>query len=210
MNKHDLNKLKEKISNRKNDLNLTSSNVNPRNKFLTELYESVDSGKETNASVLVKRVHNLVSEKKNEKTMLPINENFDTNFNNQKQTHQPFIFSKENDMERDDDLWKEIERRNNQTLANSLEKYSQYSLNKNQQPSFPQINDDLLNQKIKGIIDNHLLESFTPIVEETIKSTIVELYAVERIKEVLKENKNLIKEIVYDVIRELQKRTKPK
>jgi hypothetical protein len=36
------------------------------------------------------------------------------------------------------------------------------------------------------------------------------MYAVERIKEVLQENKEMIKSIVYDTIRELQAKSKAK
>jgi hypothetical protein len=54
------------------------------------------------------------------------------------------------------------------------------------------------------------VENFGPIVEEAIKSTILELYAVERIKEVLTENKEIIKTVVYETIRELQAKSKTK
>jgi hypothetical protein len=59
-------------------------------------------------------------------------------------------------------------------------------------------------------VNNYLIENFGPVVEEAIKSTILEMYAVERIKEVLHENKDLVKTIVYDTIRELQAKSKNK
>ena len=42
------------------------------------------------------------------------------------------------------------------------------------------------------------------------KDVIIEMYAVERIKKVLTENKEIIKSIVYETIRELQAKSKNK
>jgi hypothetical protein len=74
----------------------------------------------------------------------------------------------------------------------------------------PMINEGYLTESVKRTVNNYLMENFGPIVEEAIKSTILEMYAVERIKEVLTENKEMIKSVVYETIRELQNKNKNK
>ena len=49
---------------------------------------------------------------------------------------------------------------------------------------------------MQQIVNGHLAENLGPIFEEAIKGTVIEMFAVERIQEVLKENKDLIKEVV--------------
>jgi hypothetical protein len=70
------------------------------------------------------------------------------------------------------------------------------------------LNEAYLTENVKKIVNNYLVENFGPVVEEAIKSTILEMYAVERIKEVLTENKEMVQKIVYDTIRELQAKSK--
>jgi hypothetical protein len=72
----------------------------------------------------------------------------------------------------------------------------------------PMLNEGYLVENVKKVVSNYLIENLGPIMEESIKSTILELYAVDRIKEVLTENKEMIKTIVYETIRELQAKKK--
>lgn len=72
----------------------------------------------------------------------------------------------------------------------------------------PMINEGYLTESVKRTVNNYLMENFGPIVEEAIKSTILEMYAVERIKEVITENREIIKTVVYETIRELQAKKK--
>lgn len=74
----------------------------------------------------------------------------------------------------------------------------------------PMLNEGYLVENVKKVVSNYLIENLGPIMEESIKSTILELYAVDRIKEVLNENKEMIKTIVYETIRELQAKNKNK
>ena len=73
-----------------------------------------------------------------------------------------------------------------------------------------QINEGYLVENVKKIVDNYLIDNFGPVVEEAIKSTIIEMFAVERIKEVLTENREMIKTVVYETIKELQAKNKAK
>lgn len=210
MAKPDLNKLKSEIANRRNEKTATIDGVAPRDKFLNGLLESLHTGRETQASALVKTVDNTVAAKKKETARLPINETVHVQ-------HAPAQRPTPIDMspERDEQLWMEMENRRKQTLAESMQTYI-HSPNVGapmvnspvQQPM--SLNEQYLTENVTKIVNNYLVENFGPIVEEAIKSTILELYAVERIKEVLTENKEIIKTVVYETIRELQAKSKTK
>lgn len=130
--------------------------------------------------------------------------------------------------ERDDAMYGDINRKMKSiTLAESIDNYNKGIVNPNQlfnakgQPVHPDgslmlppapttVNEGYLVENVKKIATNYLIENLGPIMEESIKSTILEMYAVDRIKEVLNENKEMIKTIVYETIRELQAKSKSK
>jgi len=210
MAKQDLNKLRTEIANRRKEMTATVDGVAPRDKFLNGLMESLQTGRETQASALVKTVDNTVAAKKKESARLPINETVPV---------QTPKIEKSSGMdmspEREEQLWIEMEKRRKQTLAESMQGFVQPQQPSAQTPNNygnqpMQMNEGYLIENVKGIVNNYLVENFGPIVEEAIKSTILELYAVERIKEVLTENKEIIKTVVYETIRELQAKSKTK
>ena len=225
-NKIDFNKIKGEIDNRKKERNMVSSRlgesvgrgVAPRDEFLNGLITSLHTGKETPSSSLIKNVENTVAAKKGETNRLPVNE---THVQPQPQQRQRPIQLNEQpvDMspERDEQLFADLEKKRKRTLAESIEGYVQ---NKNpQEPQYQppqygqpvapnQLNEGYLVENVKKIVDNYLINNFGPVVEEAIKSTILEMYAVDRIKEVLNENKDLVKSMVYETLREIQKKNK--
>ena len=69
---------------------------------------------------------------------------------------------------------------------------------------------DALNEQISIAFDNFLKEDLSTVLQEAMKSSIVETYKAERVKIALQENKNLIRTIVLDVIKELQERNPKK
>lgn len=211
--KVDLNKLKDEIDNRKKMKNITPSslgesvNAAPRDVFLNGLLESLRTGKETAATSLVKTVDNRVSEKKGDTTKLPVQP-----VQQQRQPiPQPLV---ETSPERDEQLFYDLEAKRKQTLAESMQGYMNAphvgAPMQNQPQQQPILNEGYLVENVKKVVNNYLTENFASIVEDTIKSTILEMYAVERIKEVLTENKDLIKGLVYETIRELQAKAKNK
>jgi hypothetical protein len=216
--KPDLNKLKAEIATRKNEKTSTIDGVTPRDKFLYGLIESIQTGRETQSTALVKTVDNTVAAKKKETGRLQVNE---TVAPVQQVPQRPAqIQPVDMSPERDEQLWAEMEKRKKQTLAESLQTYisaphagapmgqqpMQYNVGQPMQPM--QLNEQYLTENVKKIVNNYLVENFGPIVEEAIKSTILEMYAVDRIKEVLTENKEMVQKIVYDTIRELQAKSK--
>ena len=120
--------------------------------------------------------------------------------------------------ERDDKIFSDLEsKRRNVTLAESIEGFNKTkTIPSVQQPTtysstgIPMLNEGYLVENVKRVVNNYLAESLGPIFEEAIKSTIIEMYAVERIKEVLQENKEMVKSVVYETIRELQAKNKAK
>lgn len=219
MAKINLNMLKDEIENRKSGKNIApskfgenvGSGLAPKNVFLNGLLEAIHTGRENASSSLIKTVDNKVATKKGESTRLQISET------TQAPSRIPLPSGENYDMspERDEQLYRDMESRRKQTLAESIEGYSKIPTMgapmQNSPNGMPQqINEAYLTENVKKIVNNYLIENFGPVVEEAIKSTIIEMYAVERIKEVLHENKDLVKTIVFETIRELQAKSKNK
>ncbi len=214
--KPDLNKLKSEIESRKREKNSTSptgelvaEGVSPRDTFLYGLMESWKTGRENTSTNLVKLKTSKMLEKLGEQPVAtqtvqqPV----------QRAAAQP-LHEVDMSPEREEQLFNDIERKRKQTLAESIEQYSKTPVigSPMMQPQgVPmQLNEAYLTENVKKIVNNYLVENFGPVVEEAIKSTILEMYAVERIKEVLQENKEMVKSIVYETIRELQAKSKAK
>jgi len=221
MAKPDLNKLRTEIASRKNERSNTSTvvngnvvnNVAPRDKFLYELQQS----HETAASQRIKLIENQVAIKNKETPLHNINE-----APVERETARMPIQSANNkvDMspERDEQLFIDLQAKNKQTLAESLAPYvggkpQQYTnSNQNLSAGVPaqQLNEGYLVENVKKIVDNYLINNFGPVVEEAIKGTILEMYAAERIKEVLTENKEMIRGAIFEVIKEISDKNKAK
>jgi flagellar biosynthesis/type III secretory pathway protein FliH len=76
---------------------------------------------------------------------------------------------------------------------------------KNGQPMQPQ-QGNMLTEHVQNAVDGFMNEHFSGIVQEAMKNTIIEMYSVERVKKTLEENKDLIRNVVVEVIKELQQR----
>ena len=226
-NKIDLTKLKQEIDKSKKESQakatpLNNASISPRDAFLHGLVESLHSGRETISTTLVKHVDNKTAEKKQEKARLPISQTAPSLTENVPPVAQP---PSTVGVDREAQMYADFEKMKRQTLAESINQYTGQQqtnmppvVNYNGQQlltSIPQqqvptgnINEGVLVESVKEIVNNHLIESLSPILEDTIKGTIIEIFAQERIKEVIEENKEMIKDIVYETIRELQRRKK--
>ena len=228
MAKPDLNKLKSEIHSRKVERGIVAENAQgtsllPKDVFLNELLTSLNTGQETKATNLIKIVENKTAAKFGEivrhdvAPIAPVVQ----------QRPQPKNLNEvEMSPERDELLFAEFEkRRKSSTLAGDIEGFNKGVVQPIQnyqntpyvgqpmQPNaggVPMLNEQYLGESVKRIVNNYLIENFGPVVEEAIKTTILEMYAVERIKEVLTENKEMIKTVVYETIRELQSKNKSK
>jgi hypothetical protein len=216
----DLNKIKGEIESRKRERNMTQSsfgeqvNAAPKDVFLNGLLESLQTGRETAALNLLKTVDNKASIKIGEIPKHTINE---TSVQRRPIQMEEKQHSVEMSPERDEQLFHDIEKKRKSTLAESMEGYinpaghrpTQVPLNEGTYQQ-PMLNEVYLAESVKRMVNNHLIENLGPVLEESIKSTIIEMYAVERINEVLRENKEFIKTVVIDTIKEIQARSKAK
>jgi hypothetical protein len=234
-NKLDLNKIRDEIDKEKKSRNMTpsqlgenvGSGVAPRDEFLNGLITTLNSGKETPSSNLIKVVENKVAAKNNKTARYKVNE-----------TQSPTtIPSKPSQVdmspEREEQLYADMEAKRKQTLAESIASYTGSQKGNqsgsvdfngikylttppkapepNQSVSQPmQINEAALTENVKNVVNGYLSENLGSVFEEAIKGTIIEMYAVERIKEVLNENRDLIKSVVVETIREIQAKNKKK
>lgn len=229
--KLDLNKIRDEIDKEKQS-RLTPSQlgepvntgVAPRDVFLHGLVESLNKGVATPSSTLVKSVENKVAEKHGETRSHVINET------SVQQTTPTRI---EMSPDRDEQLFTDLESKRKQTLAESIANFSgtqtgnatqaptadfngtQYLTSPPQNVPAPasvgapmQINEGALVENVKNVVNGYLSENLGAVFEEAIKGTIIEMYAVERIKEVLNENRDLIKSVVVETIRDIQQRNK--
>ena len=227
--KVDLKKLKSEIANRKLEKGVVSANISegvegsgPRDTFLNGLMMSLKTGQATPATNLIKGVENSVASKHGEAQKHIIKEAAPV----RTQTNSPSRINMS--PERDEQMFKDLEKRSNQTLAESISSFSgtqtgaaappvidyggtQYLTSAPQSASVPQnLNEAALAESVKGMVNTHLSENLGPIFEEAIKGTIIEMYAIDRIKEVLKENPHLVKDVVIETIKEIQARNKAK
>jgi len=228
--KIDLNKLTTEIQSRRKERVVISEKATgtallPKDEFLNGLLTSLNTGQETKASNLIKLVENKVAVKHGEivrHEVTPI-----AQANHPVQTRN--LNELEMSPERDELLWAEVEKKkalSKQTLAESIGEFNKISppvqgynnvpfigqpMQPQQYTNQPmQLNEAYLAENVKKVVNNYLTENLGPIFEEAIKSTIIEMYAVERIKEVLTENKEMIKTVVYETIREIQAKNKNK
>jgi hypothetical protein len=233
--KLDLNKLRDEIDKEKQNKNMTQSSlgesvgtgVSPRDVFLKGLLEARETGADNAATTLIKTVENKTTEKHggiithkiNETAPMPV---------------QPRTPTVEMSPERDEQLFRDLETKRKATLAESIQQFTGSqtaappapAVNYNGQQfltSAPagapvttpvgapmQINEAALVENVKNVVNGYLSENLGVIFEEAIKGTIIEMYAVERIKEVLNENRDLVKSVVVETIREIQAKSKAK
>jgi hypothetical protein len=221
--KVDLNKIKEEIDVRKRERGVLSEKVQgttlmPKDQFLNGLLTSLQTGQDTAATNLIKLVENKTAAKHGEvvrhniETVAPVPPT---------RPIQGGIPLEQVDMspEREEIMFRDLEAKRKKTLAESMQQY--YNTPAVGAPmtnvptamplttgGIPMLNEVYLSENVKKIVNGYLTENLGPIFEEAIKSTIIEMYAVERIKEVLNENREMVKSIVIETIKEIQARSK--
>ena len=224
MAKIDLSKLSEEIDKRKRDKTTVSESLGeidgnistPKNKFLNELLQSLETGKPSPSTQRIGLIDEKVSEKFGEK-IVPRKQPQTTS---KSQSHLDIPEERsivDLEKSREDALYEEFKRRQSEYSNRVKGSYEDDLLNEltgKKQPQQPQptqsgyLNEGHIVNNVKKVVDNYLAENFSVIVEETIKDSIIEMYAIERIKNVLSENKDLIKSVVIETIRELQAKKK--
>ena len=203
-NKIDLSKLRKEIDNRKQSKGIVSESLGettgnivvPKDAFLNGLEISLRTGRPSESSNRIKIVEAKVAEKQGEKRTIPTGNDLSTIPT--QQINPPVQQSPE----RDALLYEELERKTKEYLGGGTSTPTQ-------EVNIPQqglVSPNSLNESVKKVID----ENFAHIVEHAMKDAIVEIYAVERIKEVLEENESMVRDVVIKTIRELQNKNKKK
>jgi len=210
----DLTKLRDEIDNRKRNKSGSSTNVNkikeanqPKDSFLNELITSLNTGKQTESTKLIKMVESKAAEKNGETPRTSSNTVSSELNKHSNQLSSPPAQTQTSD--RDYLLYEELERKKKE-MINGGANYNQGVSQINEMVKQPQQQAGLITEnQLNEAVDNIIKDKFAHIVEQAMKDSIVEIYANTRMKEVLDENEDYIKKIVIDTIRGLQKKKKP-
>lgn len=211
----DLSKLKEEIHTRKQAKGdvVDGQTVIPKDKFLNGLIESLNTGRETDSTQLIKLVENKTSEKTGGKpissgdnTMVAELEKRSGQVNPQSNVEQKHNIGG-SEAEREAKLYEEFERKKKELMGGGLTNINHDSGHSSPPPS--QNSQIISEAKLYETVNNVISEKFAIVVEQAMKDSIVEIYSAARMKEVIEENKDLIRNIVVEVIRGLQTKKKP-
>lgn len=204
-------KLMAEIEKRKSKKIESINNVAPRDEFLNGLLESLNTGRESKSTNLIKIVDNKIDGNVNEIQKHGVSNTISSSINNRKSD----LGNIDMLADREEQLHLDVEKKRKKILAESIQEYA----------NMPQVGEPMLgnihssetqmgfngvqlNETVKRMVNGYLAENITSIVEEAVRDVIIEMYAVDRIKSVLNENKEIIKKIVYETIKELQVKAK--
>lgn len=222
-NKFNLEGIKEEMATRRSERNTVSEQLGesiPNNQakdgFLNGLITSFNTGKETHATKRIKLIENKVDIREGKTPKFKENSEDIGALHevSQNMTSNRGVIPINTGMnpelgqaEREELMYAEMSKRalrGGQTLSENLMSVAGGNHNGGGQP----IASSQLTEGVKNVVNNYLAENFSLIVEESIKSTILEMYAVERIKEVLHENRGMIKAIMLEILKEMKAKQK--
>lgn len=206
----DLSKLREEIDSRKkvnNVGNQGSGGKAAKDTFLNELLTSVKTGQESRSTKILKMVEQKAVEKTGDKptsssrgeTMV---EAIGKHSGGGNTAPTPPEYT--GDEDRDHLLHEEYNRRMKEMFGEGAKEL----MPKQSQQAKPQPKQQINEEYLVDMVKKTISENFAPVVEQAMKEAIVEIYATERIKDVIQENESLIKNIVINTIRELQRKKK--
>lgn len=212
-----LSKLKDEIHSRKQAKGSGDADVNQgtaaKDEFLNGLVESLNSGQRSKSTELIRAVDSkasgdesqAISEGSSNNTVGAELDKFSGNKTPQSNTAPPTPPSNTGGEDRDHKLFEEYEKKKKELFGNKFNQTAPTSPQPQQQSQQPQ---QLNEEKIYEVVNNVISEKFATVVEQAMKDSIVEIYSAARMKEVLDENKDTIRKIVIDVIKELQSKKK--
>jgi len=177
--------------------------------FLNELLESRKTGRPTKAVNRIKKIENESikhSNQKYNKGDKPIfNEADESTPEPTRRKARTVDFSDDN---REEQMFRDFESSNNQTLAEQMEKFNQKGSSLPHHTQQPQSRggDGLQTRYLHETVDEYMTKNYAPLIENSIKNVMLETYAVETIKKALLENKDLLKAAVIEVIKDLKRK----
>jgi hypothetical protein len=204
----DLSKVKEEISNRKKQRDgitegSDGTQINPRYAFLHQLNNSLYTGKKNEATEHIKIIENKTAMKVGETPKMSVSNNIPQPPVNVQKQHNPQMQEppKEEYKERDYLLYEEVERKQREMYNGG------YKPPINQPQQNPHSPNAVLNEEyLSEVVNKRINEGFVTIVEQAMRDNIVEVYTKARMTEVLKENRDFLKGIVMEVLKEVIKK----
>jgi hypothetical protein len=209
----DLNGLRKAIDEsqaaRNASLGITEATGTPKDFFLNSLLKSRDSGRPSHATKVIE----LLAEKKDPNELQNdyrkiVNESPDIISNTtptpRAATRPPVNID---NRDRDEKLFENFGKKSNRTLAESITEFAS-----------PEIKEKIVNSpnagttsaNIEKLVAAYLAENLEVLMEDTINSTLLEMYSNERIKKGIQENRDTIRTMVIEAIREIQNNQKAK
>lgn len=219
--KIDLTNLVKEIETKKQERIPQGSNpnlgVNAKHQFLYGLMNAVNDSKPTHATELIKEVDNKASIREGKAPVMKTAQ--------QLPVQQPRTVRGINDFDREEIMYQDLNRKvQNKTLAESMDEFTRgggmYSPQQPmyppqtmypQQPMYPQQYPQQPMYPQPGFInEQQIINQVMPMINETLVRSVMELYSADIIKKVISENPKMLKEMVVEVIRELQQKNKEK
>lgn len=212
-NKVDFSKIKEELDNRKKNIAETATAENlPKDNFLFELSNSLRSGSESRATERIKLIEDKTAVKNNERPVHNVNSNVQVPSQRQPIGQQPKrpVFGEEFD--REEQMFNDLNTKQHRNAGMS-EVIGEYTGQSNKQPNRQygagnMLNEEVLNEAVIKSVNRYLGENLETILSEVIKDTMLEIFAKDRIKTVINEDKEAMKKMVIEAIRELQQKNK--
>lgn len=209
-NKVDFGKLRQEIEGKKKEIGVA---VEPKDKFLHQMLSSLDGGRVNESVKRVKVITDLANVKKGEKPIFhgddnTLRENVGNIENSKHRTNQINGDYREEMMY--GDAFNKMRKNVNNTeipgtLLEELEKFQNKNGSLNQIARERNNDSKVINEEfIKEEFNKILLENYQMLFEDSLNSKIIEMFAIDRIKNVLFENKALLRAVVIDVIRDLK------
>lgn len=207
----DLDIIKNEIEKRKSEQKTISENlgetsminVEAKDSFLNDLLHSVNSGRPTESTNLIKMVENKVAEKNGEESVhkvveTPVKKQPITLPN----TKSPVV---ENIEDRSELMFTDLNKKKNQGLSETLMNYGKQNMSHPQQPQSQQyLTEAQRINEIKSVVKSLISEDF---IREVAKDVIIEMYTFEQMDKAVKSNEDFIKKIMIDIIKK-SKRSK--
>jgi len=215
-----LNKLREEIDRRKSESgDGEQPSVPPKDRFLSGLKESLMTGRSNESINKIKKVTNKATDyynttyNKQERKPFDESQLRSEDYQTQPPRKGKTVMTEDYDSDRENQLHQQFSQSNKDTLADALEgqmrkKNPQYQNQEPQQQPRQRIDEQYLTEKINDGVSQFLVENINEIFTESMKSILLEQFSKEKLREVIFEDKQIFKEMVVDVIRELQKKKK--
>lgn len=206
----DVGKIQKEIERKKAQKGV--STIKNKDRFLSDLLESLKTGETGESITRMKTVANEASVKASERFDRTEKKPFSDVSQPVSQSKRTIITEADDDHDREHLIHNKISSIGKSTLADAIEsQFNKFTPNRGAErysETTGNLNEQLLNKKIEESATKFLVENIGDIFTESMRNVLYEHFAEEKIKKVLLENKGAFKSLIIEVIRELQKKKK--